>query len=149
MIHKHITHSHTRAHRRLSPYIQKSDSQRESIGSLWVSSQQTINALAKKKRRRRSPHAFNCSRQGGIHGSLLAFGLAMRTNQMASIFILFFSLWFGHGYKLKSSLISTKTHTLDSAIVVQIKELASSNLKILWFGHHGTSQGAYLHILCS
>jgi hypothetical protein len=68
---------------------------------------------------------------------------------MASIYILFFTLWFAHGYKPMSSLISTKTHALDSAIVVQIKELASSNLKILWFGHHGTNQGAYLHILCS
>jgi hypothetical protein len=125
-------------------------SQPQSIGSplgkFTANNQRTSKEEEKKKERSRE---FNCSRQGGIHGSLLAFGLAMRTNQMASIFILFFSLWFGHWYKPRSSLISIKTHALDSAIVVQIKELASSNLKILWFGHHGTSQGAYLHILCS
>jgi hypothetical protein len=111
---------------------------------------QTTQHKQEKEKENRSASAFSCSRQRwdswlfpslwfghafkpkGLHlaNAYIAWWSRARSRQMASIFILFFSLWFGYGYKSKSSLISTKIHALDSAIAVQIKELASSYLKL-------------------
>lgn len=63
------------------------------------------------------------SRKGGIHGSLLALGLAMSTNRGASYPSSPLAFGLAIGTNQRALHLFTKLHALGSAIRVQIKEL--------------------------